>query len=189
MRPNAATMLKNALIFAIAAVTAAFAAPALIVEPGGRAARVDPSPASALVAPVAPAAVAAAEPTAPSYREASIAADRGGQYRARALIDGQDVDVMVDTGATVVALTAETGARLGVTVDPSRPRWRMNTANGVSLAAPVTLKSVSLGAIYMDDVQAVVMPPGASSMNLLGASFLKRLVSVEQRGGMLVLRQ
>jgi predicted aspartyl protease len=41
----------------------------------------------------------------------------------------------------------------------------------------------------MDDVLAVVMPAGASSINLLGASFLKRLVSVEQRGGMLVLRQ
>ena len=65
----------------------------------------------------------------------------------------------------------------------------MNTANGVALAAPVTLKSISLGDIYMNDVQAVVMPPGASALNLLGASFLKRLVSVEQRGGTLVLRQ
>jgi aspartyl protease family protein len=65
----------------------------------------------------------------------------------------------------------------------------MNTANGVALANPVTLRSVSLGAIYMDDVLAVVMPPGASSVNLLGASFLKRLVSVEQRDGLLVLRQ
>jgi aspartyl protease family protein len=76
-----------------------------------------------------------------------------------------------------------------VALDPTRPRWNMNTANGIVLANPVTLRSVSLGAIYMDDVQAVVMPPGASSVNLLGASFLKRLVSVEQRGGMLVLRQ
>jgi aspartyl protease family protein len=65
----------------------------------------------------------------------------------------------------------------------------MNTANGVAFASPVTLRSISLGAIYMGDVQAVVMPPGASSVNLLGASFLKRLVGVEQRGGMLVLRQ
>jgi aspartyl protease family protein len=96
---------------------------------------------------------------------------------------------MVDTGATVVALTSETAARLGVALDPARPRWRMSTANGIALASPVTLHSVSLGAIYMGDVQAVVMPPGASTINLLGASFLKRLVSVEQRNGVLVLRQ
>jgi aspartyl protease family protein len=183
-------MLKNALIFAIAALTIAFAAPSFFaamdgaVAPGVRSATAD-----AAAPPAIPVATAAAATPATDYRAASIAADAGGQYRARALIEGQDVDVMIDTGATVVALTSETAARLGVALDPSRPRWKMNTANGVALASPVTLRSVSLGAIYMDDVQAVVMPPGASSINLLGASFLKRLVSVEQRDGTLVLRQ
>jgi aspartyl protease family protein len=185
-------MLKNALIFAIAALTIAFAAPSLIVGLGGGAATGGPASVAVAPAPAALATVAVAAAAAdpgPGYRAASIAADAGGQYRARALIEGQDVDVMIDTGATVVALTSETAARLGVALDPSRPRWKMNTANGVALASPVTLRSVSLGAIYMDDVQAVVMPPGAATINLLGASFLKRLVSVEQRGGMLVLRQ
>jgi len=181
-------MLKNALIFAIGALTIAFAVPSFVAGLDGRAAP-DASPPAAVAAPsAAPATVAAADSGA-SYRAASIAADAGGQYRARALIEGQDVDVMIDTGATVVALTSQTAARLGLALDPSRPRWKMNTANGVALANPVTLRSVSLGAIYMDNVQAVVMPPGASSINLLGASFLKRLVSVEQRDGLLVLRQ
>ena len=40
----------------------------------------------------------------------------------------------------------------------------------------------------MSDVEAVVMAPGAGAANLLGASFLKRLASVEQRDGVLVLR-
>jgi aspartyl protease family protein len=182
-------MLKNALIFAIASLTIAFAAPGLLAPPGGGAPNAA-SPAAVATDAADATVVASADPApAPGYREASIAADAGGQYRGKALIDGQDVDVMVDTGATVVSLTAETAARLGVVADPSRPRWRMSTANGVALASPVTLKSVSLGAIYMGDVQAVVMPPGAASINLLGASFLKRLVSVEQRGGVLVLRQ
>jgi aspartyl protease family protein len=181
-------MLKNALIFAIGALIIAFAAPSWLAAPDGGGAPGVPSPAPAAPAPAAPVTAAAADP-APGYREASIVADAGGQYRAKALVEGQDVDVMIDTGATVVALTSETAARLGVAIDPSRPRWKMNTANGVAFANPVTLRSVSLGAIYMDDVQAVVMPPGASSINLLGASFLKRLVSVEQRDGMLVLRQ
>lgn len=183
-------MLRNALIFALGALAIAFAAPSFFGDPDAHvAAR------AAVSAPSAPPVlaqsaqmVAEAEP-ASNYREATIAADRGGQYRTKVLIEGQDVDVMVDTGATVVALSAETAARLGVTIDRSQPRWRMTTANGVVFANPVTLKAVSLGAIYMPDVEAVVMPPGASSSNLLGASFLKRLVSVEQRDGMLVLRQ
>jgi aspartyl protease family protein len=180
-------MLKNALIFAFAALMIAYAAPSLLVAPDGAGAPRASSAALVAAAPAAPAAPAA-DP-APGYREASVVADAGGQYRAKALIEGQDVDVMIDTGATVVALTSETAARLGVVLDPTRPRWNMNTANGMVLANPVVLRSVSLGSIYMGDVQAVVMPPGASSINLLGASFLKRLVNVEQRDGMLVLRQ
>ena len=181
-------MLKNALIFAIGALTIAFAVPSFVAGLGGRAAP-DASPTAAVAAPSGGQATVAAVNSDASYRAASIAADAGGQYRARALIEGQDVEVMIDTGATIVALTSQTAARLGLVLDPSRPRWKMNTANGVALASPVTLRSVSLGAIYMDDVQAVVMPPGASSVNLLGASFLKRLTSVEQRDGLLVLRQ
>ena len=123
------------------------------------------------------------------FREATIPADGGGQYRTKVRIEGQDVDVMVDTGATVVALTAETAARLGVATQTNEPRWRMTTANGVVFANPVTLKAITLGAIYMPNVEAVVMPPGASSSNLLGASFLKRLASLEPRDGALVLRQ
>ena len=181
-------MLKNALIFAIGALTIAFAVPSFVAGLDGRAAP-DASPPAAVATPsAAPATVAAADSGA-SYRAASIAADAGGQYRARALIEGQDVDVMIDTGATVVTLTSETAVRLGVALDPTRPRWNMNTANGIVLANPVMLRSVNLGAIYMNDVQAVVLPPGASSVNLLGASFLRRLVKVEQRGGMLLLRQ
>jgi len=180
-------MLKNALMFAIGGLALAFAAPSLLPVPGERPGSSAPTQPAA--APSSPVVEAAAVDPPSGFREASIAADRRGQYLANALIDGQDVAVMVDTGATVVALTAETAARLGVAADPGRPMWKMSTANGVSLAAPVMLKSVSLGSIYMSDVQAIVMPPGASTMNLLGASFLKRLVSVEQRAGMLVLRQ
>jgi aspartyl protease family protein len=173
-------MLKNALIFAIAALVIAFSAPSLFPDraatPGAQ-------------ATPAPAAHAAEAPTGSGLREASIAADALGQFHTAALIEGQEAEFMVDTGASVVALTAETAARLGVVPDPSAPKWRMTTANGVSFASPVTLRDVSLGAIEMSDVQAVVLAPGAATMNLLGASFLKRLAAAEQRDGVLVLKQ
>ena len=178
-------MLKNALIFAAAALIIGFSAPSLFPERVAAPAASKPSAS----APVAPSAARAAAAGDSGFREASIPADAGGQFHANALIDGQDVDVMVDTGATMVALTAETAERLGVVVDPAAPKLRTHTANGDSLVSPVVLREVGLGSIEMNDVEAVVMPPGAAGDNLLGASFLKRLASVEQRDGVLALRQ
>ncbi len=178
-------MLKNALIFAVAALVVAFSAPSLFPE------RTDPGAAPSASAPATPAKAAAnaAAPGRSGLREASIPADAGGQFRASASIEGQDVDVLVDTGATMVALTAETAERLGVAPDPSAPKLRVETAGGVSFVSPIVLRQVSLGSIDMNDVEAVVMAPGAGSADLLGASFLKRLASVEQRDGVLVLKQ
>ena len=132
-----------------------------------------------------------ASPAAPrtaGYREAIVAADPRGQYAAQALVDGMPVRMMVDTGATVVALSASTAARLGLVPGPG-PKWTIRTANGESLASPVTLDSISLGGLYMRDVPALILAPEAGDANLLGASFLRRLASVEQRDGVLFLRQ
>jgi clan AA aspartic protease (TIGR02281 family) len=65
----------------------------------------------------------------------------------------------------------------------------IQTANGQSTATPAVLRSLSLGGLYMNDVEALILAPEAGEINLLGESFLKRLVSVEQRQGMLILRQ
>jgi aspartyl protease family protein len=65
----------------------------------------------------------------------------------------------------------------------------MQTANGQSTALPTVLRNVSLGGIYVSDVEALILTPEAGEVNLLGESFLRRLVSVEQRNGTLVLRQ
>ena len=188
-------MLKNALFFALAALIVGMAAPTLFPSvahffaaqdaPGEAA----PGPSVTYVASAHEVRGQAVTRGGSGFGEASIAADAGGQFHTSALIEGQPVDMIVDTGATLVAISAETAARLGVTADPTAPKWRVYTANGVSFVSPVTLRQISLGGIEMDNVQAVVMPSGATTMNLLGASFLKRLASVEQRDGMLLLKQ
>ena len=48
---------------------------------------------------------------------------------------------------------------------------------------------LSFAGLYMNDVEALILTPEAGEVNLLGESFLKRLVSVEQRDGLLILRQ
>jgi len=180
-------MIKGVVALAIGAVALAAMAPAF--APRGLPTPEAPQRPAAFDAPAAAEAQARpAKRQTAGYREAAIAADARGQYAADALIDGMPVHMMIDTGATIVAISASTAARLGLTPGPE-PKWPIKTANGESLASPVTLESVSFGGLYMRDVEALVLAPQAGDVNLLGASFLKRLASVGERDGIMVLRQ
>ena len=183
-------MLKNALIFAAGALAVALFTPALLPYLTNATPASPSAAASFASAPVAataePPAVA---PISDSFRETSIAADGGGQFSTDVLIDGERVHMLIDTGATMVSISAGVAARLGVRPDPSKPKWRIHTANGDSIASPAVLRNINFGALYMNDVEALVLDPSAGEVNLLGASFLKRLASVEQRDGVLMLRQ
>jgi aspartyl protease family protein len=155
-------------------------------------ARLDaPAPVAAAPAPAAAADAlppALAERESSGYREALLEADGRGQYAADALVNGLPVRMLVDTGASEVVVSASTAARLGLVPTGGRPRL-IQTANGKSTALPAVLNHLSFGGLYMNDVEALILAPEAGEVNLLGASFLKRLVSVEQRGGLLILRQ
>jgi aspartyl protease family protein len=152
-----------------------------------------PARAPAALAP-APAAVAADAPTpeperqSSGYREAFLKADGRGQYAAGVLVNGLPVNMLVDTGASDVFVSASTAARLGLAPSGGGKR-AIRTANGQSTATPTVLNHVSLGGLFMSDVEALILTPEAGEVNLLGESFLKRLISVEQRGDMLILRQ
>ncbi|HKN30575.1 MAG TPA: TIGR02281 family clan AA aspartic protease [Roseiarcus sp.] len=179
-------MAKGVFLFAIGAVGAALLAPPsldrLATAPSG------PAPGAAPAASAEEGALKPAEQPTSGYRETEIEADPRGQYVTDAYIDGMSVRMMIDTGATFVALSASTAARIGLVPGPG-PKWTIKTANGQSIASPVILHAMSFGGLYMNDVQALILAPEAGDVNLIGASFLKRLVSVEQRDGVLILRQ
>jgi aspartyl protease family protein len=122
------------------------------------------------------------------YREALLEADQRGQYAAEVSVNGSPVRMLIDTGATQVCIAASTARRLGLSPSGGR-KLLIQTANGQSTASPTILRSVSFDGLYMNDVEALILAPEAGEVNLLGESFLKRLVSVEQRNGALVLRQ
>jgi aspartyl protease family protein len=139
-----------------------------------------------------PAAGTAATPSqpVPGYsRQVALSAGPGGDYVAEATIDGITVRVVVDTGASMVALSAETASRLGIRPDVSRYVIPVSTANGVVAAAPVRIARIRLGSLDVTDVDAAVLPPGALSINLLGMSFLNKLSKFEAGGGQMVLVQ
>jgi aspartyl protease family protein len=112
-----------------------------------------------------------------------------GHFRAEAEINGRDIDVMVDTGASLVALTYDDARRAGIFVTPSNFTHTAQTANGIARVAPVTIPRISIGDITVRNVPAVVSERGASERTLLGMSFLGRLSRVEMRGGTLVLQE
>jgi aspartyl protease family protein len=134
------------------------------------------------------AAVAAPAPVqSSSGRTVSIGRDHRGHFQANGRVDGRSVSFMVDTGASVIALTEREAARLGIRPVRNDYTAQVRTANGVVKAAPVTLNSVDIGGLVVRDVQALVVPGDALSENLLGLSYLTRLKRFEYANNKLVL--
>jgi aspartyl protease family protein len=119
----------------------------------------------------------------------SLPAGAYGHFETEADVNGRPVDVMVDTGASLVALTYDDAERLGIYVNPRDFTHVAKTANGTARVAPVTISRISIGGITVRDVPAVVSERGKSERSLLGMSFLGRLSRVEMRGGTLVLQE
>ncbi|MET3780534.1 aspartyl protease family protein [Brevundimonas sp. 1080] len=110
-----------------------------------------------------------------------------GHYWAEANIDGKAVRVLVDTGASVVALTRADALRLGVDPEPEAFTGRVQTASGVVRAAPVQLKTISVAGARVDRVEALVVEQGLE-YSLLGMSYLGRLSAFSATPAGLTLR-
>lgn len=122
-------------------------------------------------------------------RVVELKAGSYGHYYTRAEINGRFVGVLVDTGASHVALTSEDARQAGVFIRDSDYTHRVNTANGEARVAPVVLDRISIGEITVRNVPASVSEPGKLGTSLLGMSFLGRLQRVEMRPGLLVLQE
>ena len=134
-----------------------------------------------------PAAASAAAPS--NSRSVVIPPGRNGHFEVEGRVDGRRLDFMVDTGASVIALTQRDAASLGIHPLHSDFTAAVKTANGTVRAAPVELNLVEIDDIEVHNVAAMVLPEGALSDNLLGLSFLQRLHHFEYSDGKLVLEQ
>lgn len=138
--------------------------------------------------------IARAENREPANRPANgrsvrIAAGRGGHFRVEARLNGAPVDVMVDTGATMVAMNESTARRLGIRLGPADFKYAVNTANGVARVASATLDAIEIGPVRVRNVEATIARDEALSTTLLGMSFLGKLRRYEVDRGTLVLTQ
>lgn len=120
-------------------------------------------------------------------RSVTLTANRNGHFFARAFINGRPIAVMVDTGATRIALTYEDAERLGLRPHSSDFTLTMQTANGTARAAPVTLDTVRIGDVEVSNLRGSISPQGKMHVTLLGMEFIRKLERFEMRGRELTL--
>jgi aspartyl protease family protein len=121
-------------------------------------------------------------------RNAEVVRGRGGDFALAAHINGVKVPMVVDTGASSVVLTPEAAKAAGLPFEMLAYSVNVDTANGRTRAAPVTLDRLAVGRLIERAVPALVAQPGQLKNNLLGMSFLNRLESWEVRGNKLRMR-
>ena len=126
--------------------------------------------------------------TAGGERSVKIRRRPDSHFVAKIGVNGTPISMIVDTGASTVVLKQTDAALIGI--DPKSLVYSVpvQTANGQTFAARVRLGSVTIGAIRLEQVEALVARPGALRESLLGMSFLSRLKSYEFSGDYLTLR-
>lgn len=113
-----------------------------------------------------------------------LAAD--GHYWIKARLNGVPLRLMVDTGATVTALSGDVAAAAGIEPDRMRSEATVETANGSVTAAPARIDELRFGSVVARDLDAIVLP-AEGGPNVLGMNFLTRLKGWRVEDGVLIL--
>lgn len=112
---------------------------------------------------------------------------RNGHFWTQAKVNTGSVRFLVDTGASTVALTLNDAKKSGIKIRDLKFNVPVSTAGGTNYGAYVKLERLSVGAITLRDIDALVIKEGLST-SLLGMSFLGELQKVEVTPKTLFLR-
>jgi aspartyl protease family protein len=121
-------------------------------------------------------------------RSVQVVRGSSGDFAVAAHINGAKIPMVLDTGATSVVLTQEAAKAAGLPIEVLNYSVNVDTANGRTRAAAVTLDRLAVGGLTERAVPALVAQHGQLKTNLLGMSFLNRLESWEVRGDSLRMR-
>ncbi|MEZ5871483.1 MAG: TIGR02281 family clan AA aspartic protease [Nitratireductor sp.] len=122
-------------------------------------------------------------------RVAAIERDKSGHYVAKVKMNGRSTEVLVDTGATLVAINESTARRLGIRLSAADFKYTVRTANGATKAAAAMIDEIQVGRVIVKNVEASVSRDDALNVVLLGMSFLNKLKKFEIEADKLILRQ
>jgi aspartyl protease family protein len=112
----------------------------------------------------------------------------GGQFYTQARVNSGSVKFLVDTGASTVALTLEDARKSGIRTHQLSYDVPVDTANGRTMAARVSLKNVAIGGVRVSNVEGLVIEEGLH-VSLLGMTFLGELQKVEVFPERMILRR
>ncbi|WP_341207788.1 TIGR02281 family clan AA aspartic protease [uncultured Sphingomonas sp.] len=118
--------------------------------------------------------------------ETRIRMSRDGHFYVRARIGGVERRLLVDSGATITALSPATAAAAGVEVKPAVFPVLLKTANGTIRADTGEVPELRFGNVVARDL-AVVVSPAFGDIDVLGMNFLSRLKSWRVEGRTLIL--
>jgi aspartyl protease family protein len=110
-----------------------------------------------------------------------------GHFYADAMVNGQPVHFLVDTGASMIALTASDAQKIGMNFSPSEFEVVGRGASGDVLGKEVTFHHVTLDNKEAWDLHGAVLADGLG-VSLLGQNFLAQVGTVEIKGDQMILR-
>jgi aspartyl protease family protein len=109
-----------------------------------------------------------------------------GHFWAQVEINGKSIRMIVDTGASSIAIDPDDARRAGITVDGLEYNVPTMTANGPSSSAVLSVESVRVGDIVLTKNTVSVMK-AQGGVSLLGMDFLGRLSQVKVEGDRMTL--
>lgn len=127
-----------------------------------------------------------AESSYSSGREVTLERGSDGHFYADVEINGSQVHMLVDTGASGVALSRDAARSAGIATSIGMNEVVGEGAGGAVHGEQVRIDRIRLGPVSMEGVSAVVLDGG--EMSLLGQDFLQRFQSVEIRDDRMILR-
>lgn len=116
--------------------------------------------------------------------EVMLLRNGSGHYVSSGTINGLEVEFLLDTGATDVAVTASLARQAGLIFGL---QGQAMTANGMVNTWNTNIARLQLGGIVLTDVAASILPDMGDETILLGMSALRR-VEFSQSGNQLTLR-
>lgn len=119
-------------------------------------------------------------------QEVTLSADSRGHYQTQGMINGKSVRFVVDTGATMVSMSAAEATRIGLNWR-SGERAGVQTANGVVPAWRIRLDTVRIGDVTLHGVEGLVQESDLPIV-LLGMSFLSRM-DIRNDGGTMTMKK
>lgn len=118
--------------------------------------------------------------------ETRVKLARDGHFWLRAEINGYPANFMVDTGATLTAISSETAAAAGIEPRGAGIPVRMQTANGAVSAHLTTIDELRFGSVSAQGLDAIIAP-GLGPTNVIGMNLLSRLASWRVEGDTMIL--